>query len=217
MLPLRQCALTTRYMTPVMLLSDGYLSNASEPWLTPDINDYKPFPVTYHQETEDFSPSRRDASTLARVWARPGTPGLEHRIGGIEKDYDTGDISYDADNHHRMTRLRKAKVDSMADDLPEQTLSQGEADDDLLVIGWGSTFGPIHQAVKRLREEGTRVSHAHIRYMWPLPKNLGELISGFREVLVPEMNTGQLLQVIRSEYLVDAQGLNKISGKTIQD
>lgn len=205
--------LATRYMTPVMLLSDGYLANASEPWLIPDIQDYAPFPVTYHSSTEGFSPAQRDAATLARVWAKPGTPGLEHRIGGIEKDFDTGNISYDADNHDRMTRLRERKVSGIAKDIPAQTLNLGKPGDDLLILGWGSTFGPIHQAVKQLRGQGVSVAHAHIRYLWPMPANLGELLSSFKSILVPEMNTGQLVQVIRSEFLVDAEGLNKISGK----
>jgi 2-oxoglutarate ferredoxin oxidoreductase subunit alpha len=150
---------------------------------------------------------------LSRVWAKPGTPGLEHRIGGIEKDYNTGDISYDADNHQKMTDVRKAKIDGIAKFIPAQTVSQGPSAGQLAIVGWGSTYGPIHQAVKRLRAVGVDVSHIHIRYLMPFPENLGELLRGYDQVLVPEMNTGQLVEVLRSKFLIDAKRLNKVSGQ----
>lgn len=202
-----------KYMTPVMLLSDGYLANAAEPWKIPDVSTLEPFPVSHHQEAEGFKPSLRDDETLARVWARPGTPGLEHRIGGIERSFETGDISYDPQNHQKMTDLRKAKVDGIADDIPLQEVCLGEESGKLAVVGWGSTFGAIHQAVKRARGEGLQVSHIQVRYLSPLPKNLGQLLSQFDAVLVPEMNTGQLVQLLRAEYLIDADGFNKIAGQ----
>ena len=205
--------IATQFRTPVMILSDGYMANASEPWLVPDFNDYEPFPVSYETSTEKFTPANRDPETLARVWAKPGTPGLEHRIGGIEKNFDNGDISYDADNHQKMTDTRKAKVDGIARYIPEQELSAGQAGGKLVVVGWGSTYGAIHQAVKRSRQAGMDVSHVHVRHMWPMPSNLGELLGSFDQVLVPEMNTGQFVQVLRSHFMLDAHALNKVSGQ----
>ena len=205
--------LATKYRTPVIVLSDGYLANASEPWLVPDFNDYPSFAVEHVTQVEGFSPANRDPDTLARVWAKPGTPGLEHRIGGIERDAVTGDISYEPENHQKMTQLRKAKIDGIARDIPLQTVDQGNTTGKLAVVGWGSTYGVIHQAVKRARQAKLDVSHIHIRYMWPLPANLGELLQGFDTVLIPEMNTGQLVDIIRGEYLIDAKGLNKVSGQ----
>jgi len=205
--------LAVQFMTPVILLSDGYMANASEPWLVPDINDYEPFPVKFEDNPEGFYPANRDPETLKRVWAKPGTPGLEHRIGGIEKDSVTGDISYDPENHQKMTDIRKDNIDGIANYIPEQEVSLGESRGKLAVVGWGSTFGAIHQAVKRCRQENMDVSHVHIRYLNPLPRNLGELLAGYDKVLVPEMNTGQLVDILRSRYLIDAQPLNKISGQ----
>ena len=205
--------IATRFMTPVILLSDGYIANASEPWLLPDINDYEPFPAKFETNPEGFAPANRDPETLARVWAKPGTPGLEHRIGGIEKDFDSGDISYDADNHQRMTDLRKDKIEGIANYIPEQEVSQGDPKGKLAIVGWGSTYGAIHQAVKRCRQEGLDVSHIHVRYMNPLPRNLGELLAGYDQVLMPEMNTGQFINIIRAKYLIDAKPLNKVSGQ----
>jgi 2-oxoglutarate ferredoxin oxidoreductase subunit alpha len=205
--------IATKYRTPVILLSDGYLANASEPWHVPDVNDLEPFPVEFASDPEGFKPANRDPETLARVWAKPGTPGLEHRIGGIEKDFVTGDISYDPDNHQKMTDVRKAKVDGIANDIPLQDVVLGEESGDLAVVGWGSTYGAIHQGVKRARQDGKKVSHIHIRHMWPLPRNLKELLSGYKRVLIPEMNTGQLVKIIRAEYLIDAQSMTKISGQ----
>jgi 2-oxoglutarate ferredoxin oxidoreductase subunit alpha len=205
--------IATQFMTPVILLSDGYMANASEPWLVPDINDYEPFPARFETNPEGFAPANRDPETLARVWAKPGTPGLEHRIGGIEKDFDSGDISYDADNHQRMTDLRKDKIEGIANYIPKQEVSQGNSKGKLAIVGWGSTYGAIHQAVKRCRQEDLDVSHIHVRYMNPLPSNLGELLAGYDQVLMPEMNTGQFINVIRAKYLIDAKPLNKVSGQ----
>lgn len=205
--------LATRYMTPVILLTDGFLANSAEPWKIPDVNDLQPFPVEFRKDTAGFHPFLRDERTLARAWAVPGTPGLEHRIGGLEKNHDSGNISYDADNHHRMTKVRAAKVAGIAEDIPLQAVDQGEDTGDLLVVGWGSTFGAISQAVLGARKSGFKVSHAHIRYMNPMPKNLGELLRRFKKVLVPEMNNGMLVKILRSEYLVDARGMNKIAGQ----
>jgi len=202
-----------KYMTPVMLMSDGYLANAAEPWKIPDVESLPRFPVRFQQPVEDFRPSMRDADTLARVWPRPGTEGLEHRIGGIERSYDTGDISYEPANHQKMTDLRKAKIQGIANDIPLQEVCLGNNTGKLAVVGWGSTFGAIHQAVKRCRADGLDVSHIQVRYLSPLPRNLGELLGGFEKILVPEMNTGQLVRLIRAEYLLDADGLNKISGQ----
>lgn len=205
--------IATKYMTPVMLLSDGYLANAAEPWKIPDFDTLTPFPVQYHKQADGFKPSLRDDQTLARVWPKPGTPGLEHRIGGIERSFDTGDISYDPENHQKMTDLRAAKVAGIADDIPLQEVCLGNESGKLAVVGWGSTFGAIHQAVKRARIEGLAVSHIQVRYISPLPKNLGELLKNFEAVLVPEMNTGQFVRLIRSEYLIDAEGINKVAGQ----
>ena len=205
--------LTTKYMTPVMLLTDGYLANASEPWNIPDADKIPKFPVNFLNDTNEFSPTKRDPVTLARNWPIPGTPHLEHRIGGIEKSYDTGNISYDAANHQKMTDIRKNKIDGIANDIPEQKVTRGEDAGEIAVVGWGSTFGPITRAVQKIRAEGHKVSHIHIRHIWPLPKNLGSLLNGFKKVIVAEINTGQLITVLRSQYLIDAQGLNKISGQ----
>ncbi len=205
--------LASKYMTPVIVLTDGYIANAAEPWRIPDMDDYEPFPVSFHQETEGFQPFQRVPETGARVWAVPGTPGLEHRIGGIEKDYNSGHISYDPANHETMTQTRAAKILGIANDVPEQAVDQGEAGGRIAVVGWGSTYGPISRAVNNLRQDGVDVSHVHLRYIWPLPRNLGELLGSFDKVIVPEMNSGQLVTVLRSEYLIPAQGLNKVTGQ----
>ena len=205
--------LAIRYMTPVMILSDGYLANASEPWKIPNFDSLKSFRVNHYDDPKDFKPSIRDKNTKARVWAKPGTPGMEHRIGGIEKNFETGDISYDPANHQKMTELRKEKVAQIAHDIPLQEVSFGESEGKLAVLGWGSTYGAIHQAVKRAVADGMQVSHIHVRYLSPMPSNLCEILSKFDSVLVPEMNTGQFIKMIRSEFLIDAQGLNKIAGQ----
>ena len=205
--------LATRYMTPVVVLSDTFIANAAEPWRLPDVGAFEPFPVEFRTEVDGFQPYERDPETLARPWVRPGTPGLEHRIGGLEKDYATGNVSYDPENHQRMTNVRHEKIARIADDIPEQTVDQGPTQGPLAVVGWGSTHGPISQAVERSREEGLSVSHIHLRHLSPLPRNLGDLLAGFEKVLVPEMNMGQLTTVLRSRYLVPAISLPKVTGK----
>ena len=207
------CRLAVQFMTPVILLSDGYMANASEPWLVPDITSYKPFPVNFEKETENFTPAKRDPETLARVWAKPGTPGLEHRIGGIEKDIDTGNISYDSENHQAMTDLRERKIENIAHYIPKQTVSSGPEKGKLAVVGWGSTYGAIHQAVRRCLQENLDVAHIHVRYLNPLPSNLEILLSGYENILVPEMNTGQFVNLLRSKFLFDAKAFNKVSGQ----
>ena len=206
--------LATRYMTPVVVLTDTFIANAAEPWRLPDVGTLEPFPVEFRTETEGFQPYERDPETLARPWVRPGTPGLEHRIGGLEKDYATGNVSYDPENHQRMTDVRHEKIARIANDIPEQSVDQGPAQGPLAVVGWGSTYGPISRAVERSRKEyGISVSHIHLRHLSPLPRNLGDLLAGFDKVLVPEMNMGQLTTVLRSRYLVPAESLSKVTGK----
>jgi len=205
--------LATKYMTPVIMLTDGYLANAAEPWQLPDLSDLPSFPVSYHTDPDGFHPFLRDPDTLARVWALPGTPGLQHRIGGLERDHDSGHISYDPENHERMTAVRQAKIRGIARDIPPQDVQVGSERGQVAVVGWGSTYGPIYQAVKRLREGGIDASHIHVRHLNPFPANLGELLAGFELVLVPEMNTGQLVTMLRSEFLLPAEGLSKVSGK----
>ena len=205
--------LATKYMTPVMVLSDGYIGNAAEPWLIPDIDAIEPFPVTFRTDPEGFHPFVRDEETLARAWAIPGTPELMHRIGGIEKDYDSGHISYDPSNHQKMTDTRAAKIKGIANDIPAQTIHAGPDSGPVAVVGWGSTYGSINRAVSNLLDQGKQVSHIHLMNIWPLPANMGELLAGFDKVLVPEMNNGQLLTVLRSEFLVPAKGINKVNGQ----
>src|SRR5467141_240248 len=205
--------LATKYMTPVILLSDAFLAHAAEPWRMPDLDRLPRFPVRFRTEPAGFHPFLRDPDTLARPWARPGTRGLEHRIGGLEKDYDTGHISYDPENHARMTRTRAAKIAGIANDIPPQRAALGADHGAVAVVGWGSTYGAIHQAVREARDDGLDVSHLHLRYLNPFPSNLGDLLRRFDRVLVPEMNTGQLVQLLRAAYLVPAEGLNKVEGK----
>ena len=206
--------LATRYMTPVVVLSDTFIANAAEPWRLPDVGTLEPFPVTFHTDAEGFQPYRRDDETLARRWVKPGTPGLEHRIGGLEKDYTTGNVSYDPENHQRMTNVRHEKIANIADDIPEQEVDQGPDHGAIAVVGWGSTYGPISRAVERSRDEyGIDVAHIHLRYLNPLPRNLGDLLASYETVLVPEMNMGQLTTVLRSRYLVPAVSVPKVTGK----
>ena len=214
------CRIAVQYMTPVILLTDGYIGNAAEPWKVPDPASYEPFPVSFLEEknakddegSEELLPYKRDAQGK-RPWIKPGTPGLMHRIGGIEKAQDTGHIDYSPANHQAMTDARKAKIDGVAKSIPAQEVTLGEESGRLAVVGWGSTFGPIHQAVRRARAQGLSVSHIHVRHVWPLPENLGDLLKGFDRVLVPEMNTGQFKTVLRDQYLVDAESLTKTSGQ----
>jgi 2-oxoglutarate/2-oxoacid ferredoxin oxidoreductase subunit alpha len=208
------CRIAVHYMTPVILLTDGYIANAAEPWKVPDASMFKNFPVKFLEEKNGdvVLPYKRDAKGV-RPWIKPGTPGLTHRIGGIEKGIDTGAIDYSADVHQIQTDARKAKIDGIALDIPDQEVSLGAAGGKLAVVGWGSTYGPILQAVRRSRARGLDVSHIHVRHIWPLPKNLGELLKGYDKVLVPEMNTGQFKTVLRDQYLVDAKPLTKTSGQ----
>jgi 2-oxoglutarate ferredoxin oxidoreductase subunit alpha len=205
--------LAVTYMTPVILLTDGYLANSAEPWPLPDLDALEPFPVAFHKDPEGFHPFSRDEDTLARVWAIPGTPGLEHRIGGLEKGRDSGHISYDPHNHHLMTRVRHDKIAGIATDIPPAKIDQGDDQGDLLVVGWGSTYGSISQSVSILREKGHQVSHLHLRNIWPLPLGLEKLLRSFHSVLVPELNNGQLVKLLRAEYPVEAESLPRVTGQ----
>jgi 2-oxoglutarate ferredoxin oxidoreductase subunit alpha len=210
------CRIAVQYMTPVMLLTDGYIANAAEPWRVPDMSGYAPFPVSFHDtppgDGEKVNPYARD-DKLARVWIKPGTPGLRHRIGGIEKNVGTGHIDYAPDNHQAMTDIRAGKVMGVADSIPDQEVGLGEPGGRLAVIGWGSTYGPILQAVRRARRRGLDVSHIHLRHIWPMPKNLGDLLRSYDRIIVPEMNKGQLKTLLRDQYLVDARPVTKVSGQ----
>jgi 2-oxoglutarate ferredoxin oxidoreductase subunit alpha len=201
------------YRTPVYLLSDAYLANGAEPWLIPDVESLPKIDVTFASAADgEFLPYARDPDTLARPWAVPGTPGLEHRIGGLEKADRTGNISYDPDNHDFMTHMRAAKVRGIANDIPLQEVDHVEGAD-LLVLSWGGTYGPVHAGVRRARRAGGKVAHAHLRYLNPFPRNLGDVLRSYDRVLIPEMNMGQLLKLVRAEFLVDAQGYNRVRGK----
>jgi len=209
---------SVQHMTPVIFLSDGYIANGAEPWKFPVTSELPPIHVKFKTELghgeEKLQPYLRDEK-LARPWAVPGTPGLEHRIGGIEKQNITGNISYDPANHQLMVKIRQEKVDKIADYIPEQKIDSGAEKGKVLVLGWGSTFGAIKSAVTELINEGKEVSHAHLRYLRPFPKNLGEILKNFETVLVPEINNGQLIKILRDVYLVDAKGYNKIMGVPI--
>jgi 2-oxoglutarate ferredoxin oxidoreductase subunit alpha len=207
-----------QHMTPVIFLSDGYIANGSEPWKFPKSEDLHPIHVQFKTELgfdeQKFQPYLRNEN-LVRPWAIPGTPGLEHRIGGIEKQNITDNVSYDPENHQMMVKIRQEKVDKIADHIPDQKLDSGPSTGKILVLGWGSTYGAIKSAVAELQAEGHSVSHAHIRYLRPFPKNLGELLKNFEHILIPEINNGQLIKIIRDQYLVDAKGYNKIMGVPI--
>src|ERR1700675_330639 len=201
-----------KYMVPVIVLSDGYLANGAEPWRIPTAEEIPPIPVKFETNPEGFYPYKRDPQTLARPWAIPGTPGLEHRIGGIEKQDVTGNINYEPLNHEKMVRIRAAKVEAVAQDIPD-LVPAGDPDGDLLIVAWGSTYGPITAGMKTMRAKGHLIGHVHLRHPNPLARNLGELMTRYRHVLVPEMNLGQLSMILRAKYLVDAQGYNKIQGQ----
>ncbi|MBI5155411.1 2-oxoacid:acceptor oxidoreductase subunit alpha [Candidatus Poribacteria bacterium] len=204
-----------RYMTPVVILSDGYIANSAEPWLVPNVADLEKIHVEHPEEPNGpdgaFLPYLRDEN-LARPWALPGTPGLVHRLGGLEKEDPTGNVCYRPDNHQHMVDTRQAKVDKVAEFLPEQEIF-GDKDADLLIVGWGSTYGAIREATTRLRGQGRKVANIHIRYLNPFPRNLGTILHSYKQVLVPELNKGQLALLLRAKYLVDTKGLNKVQGR----
>jgi 2-oxoglutarate ferredoxin oxidoreductase subunit alpha len=206
------CRIALKYMVPVIILSDGYLANGAEPWRIPTLDEIPGIPVKFADNPEGFHPYSRNPETLARPWAIPGTPGLEHRIGGIEKQDVTGNINYEPLNHEKMVRIRAAKVEAVAQDIPD-LVPAGDPDGDLLIVAWGSTYGPITAGMKTMRAKGHRIGHVHLRHLNPLARNLGELMTRYRHVLVPEMNLGQLSMILRAKYLVDAQGYNKIQGQ----
>jgi 2-oxoglutarate ferredoxin oxidoreductase subunit alpha len=204
--------IATQYMVPVMVLTDGYIANGSEPWLLPQIEDLPDLRLDFHTQAEGFEPYARDPETLARPWAVPGTPGLEHRLGGLEKQDVTGNVSYDPHNHEKMTHLRAEKVERIARTIPDLEID-GPPTGDLLIVGWGSTFGAIAAAVNTGRDAGLEISRVHLRHLNPFPSNLGEVLAGFKHVLIPEMNSGQLALLIRARYLVDAISFTKVQGK----
>jgi 2-oxoglutarate ferredoxin oxidoreductase subunit alpha len=208
--------LALRYMTPVLLLSDNQIANGSEPWKLPDVDSLEPIPVEFAKYANGpdgvFLPYMRDIDTFARPWAVPGTPGLEHRIGGLEKEAITGNVSYEPANHQLMTDTRAWKVANIANDIPLVEVND-DTDAEILVLGWGSTYGSIRAAARRVRLAGKKVATAHLRYLNPMPRNLGEVLNSYPQILIPELNTGQLRRVIRSEFLLDVKGLNKVAGE----
>ena len=209
------CRIAIEHMTPIFLLSDGYIANGAEPWRFPKSKDLADIHVCFIKERKEddpiYMPYKRDEK-LVRPWAIPGTKGLEHRIGGLEKDFETGNVSYDSENHHKMVKIRAEKINKIADYIPPQELEIGSENSDLLVLGWGSTYGAIKTATRELSKEGFDIAHVHIKYIEPMPKNLEQILSNYDKILVPEMNNGQLIKLIRDRYLVDAQPLNKIKG-----
>jgi len=211
------CRIALKYMTPVMLLTDGYLANGSEPWMIPNIDELEPIDISFAKEPNadgDYQPYLRNEKTLSRPWAIPGTKGLEHRVGGIEKAENTGHVSYDPENHHRMTLIRQEKVDRVQQEIPP-TEVYGDNSGDMLILSWGGTYGACRSAAETLQEEKRKVSHIHVRWISPLPKDLGDLLKNFKNILIPEINLGQFRRLIRAEYLVDAKGLNLVRGRPI--
>jgi 2-oxoglutarate ferredoxin oxidoreductase subunit alpha len=204
--------IAVKYMVPVIILSDGYLANGAEPWRIPTPQEIPAIPVKFETNPDGFFPYRRDPNTLARPWAIPGTAGLEHRIGGLEKQETTGNVNYEPLNHEKMVRMRAAKVEAVRQDIPN-VMPTGDPEGDLLLVSWGSTYGSVTQAVKAQRAKGRKIGHLHLRYLNPLPGNVGEVLKRYKRVLVPELNMGQLLWLLRAKYLVDAVGLNKIQGR----
>jgi 2-oxoglutarate ferredoxin oxidoreductase subunit alpha len=209
------CRIALRHMTPVVLLSDGFIANSAEPWAVPNMSELPRIEVEFRTEREGFAPYLRDAR-LVRPWAIPGVPGLEHRIGGIEKENITGNISYDPDNHELMCKLRAERVERIADDLPP-TEVYGDPSGDLLLLGWGGTYGAICAGVARMRERGHTIGHVHLRHLNPFPRDLGEILRRYKRVLVPELNLGQLVKLIRARYLIDAKSYPKIQGQPFKE
>ena len=208
--------LALSHMTPVVLLTDGFLANGTEPWRLPDLDALEKIEAPFRTEAEGFEPYSRDPKTLVRPWAIPGSAGLEHRVGGLEKAEGSGNVSYDPVNHERMIRIREQKVDAVADAIPPAETT-GDSTGRLLVLGWGSTFGAINGAVRRARADGLDVSMVHLRHLNPFPRNLGELLQRFERVLVPENNTGQLAFLIQARYLREVTGLNKVQGQPFKE
>jgi 2-oxoglutarate ferredoxin oxidoreductase subunit alpha len=208
------CQVAIKYRTPVFLLTDGYLANGSEPWSIPNFDDLPSINPNFAEQNDDlpFLPYARDKKTLARPWAIPGTVGLEHRIGGLEKEDQTGNVSYDPENHHKMTELREQKVQKIVNDIPK-TEVLGKKSGDTLILSWGGTYGSCRSATERLQNDGKKVSHVHLRWINPLPKDLGEILIRFKNIVIPELNMGQLSKLIRADYLVDAVGLNLVKGR----
>jgi 2-oxoglutarate ferredoxin oxidoreductase subunit alpha len=205
--------IATKYMTPVILLTDNQLANGAEPWLLPDVSKLPKITVELATDPNGFMPYKRDSETLARPWAVPGTPGLEHRIGGLSSEDVTGNVSYSPANNELMVRTRARKIAGIAREIPPTEIFGDANGGDLVVLGWGSTFGSLREAVKQLRAKGKSVSHMHVRYVNPLPSDLGGHLRKFKKVLIPEMNMGQLIKLIRADYLIDAIGFNKIQGR----
>ncbi|TNF36804.1 MAG: 2-oxoacid:acceptor oxidoreductase subunit alpha [Deltaproteobacteria bacterium] len=204
--------LATKYMTPVMMLTDGYIANGAEPWRVPDVEELPKIPVQFRTEVEDFKPYERDVVTLARPWVKVGTPGLEHRIGGLEKAEGSGNVSYDPGNHEHMIRRRAEKVDRIANDIPDAEVI-GDTQGDLLIVGWGGTYGALRAATTVLRKRGHKVSHMHLRHVHPMPKNVEPMLRSFGTVVAAELNLGQLRHILRERFLVDVKGLNKVQGQ----
>jgi 2-oxoglutarate ferredoxin oxidoreductase subunit alpha len=201
-----------KYMVPVIILSDGYLANGAEPWRIPSVDEIPGIPVQFAKDPVGFLPYKRNPDTLARPWAVPGTRDLEHRIGGLEKQDVTGNVNYEPLNHENMVRIRAAKVAAIVQDIPD-VVPVGDREGDLLIVAWGSTHGAITAAINAQRAEGRKIGHVHLRHLNPLPANLGEVLKRYKKILVPELNMGQLLWVLRAKFLVDAIGLNKIQGR----
>jgi 2-oxoglutarate ferredoxin oxidoreductase subunit alpha len=208
--------IAVQYMTPVIVLADGYIANASEPWLIPDIDTLPEITVNFDHSPENFQPFARNQESLARPWVKPGTPDLQHRIGGIEKADGSGHISYDPDNHQIMTDLRAAKIARVADIFPPASIDQGAAPGKVALVGWGSTFGTLSAATGELLEEGFECAHIHLRNMVPFQNGLADLLGQFDHVLVAEMNSGHLLKILRAEFLLPAVGLNQITGQPLK-
>jgi len=212
------CRIALKYMTPVMLLTDGYLANGSEPWTIPNVDDLEPIDVKFADTSSmvdgQFMPYLRNKETLARPWAIPGTEGLEHRIGGLEKEDVTGNVNYDPENHHHMTLTRQQKVDNVVNDIPPTEI-YGKSSGELLILSWGGTRGACRSAAEEMQTAKKAVSHVHLRWLNPLPKDLGEILIRFKNVLIPEINLGQLIKIIRADFLIDAKGLNLVRGKPI--
>jgi len=204
--------IAVKYMTPVMLLSDGYLANGAEPWLLPKIEDLPKLDVDFRTDPEGYQPYMRDPETLARPWVKAGTPGLRHRVGGLEKQDGSGNVSYDPDNHFHMVKTRQAKVEAVANDMPDPVLD-GPESGKLLVVGWGSTAGAIVGGSDRARADGASVSRLHLRHVWPLPKSLASVFARFEKILVPEMNMGQLVKLLAAEIPANYVPFHKVTGR----